>query len=168
MGESVNAAEGGTIKHSERLYVPWWGWPLPLLGGGLLAAEIDMGYPGLRGWLPYVILIPAVIALMLSLGRSRVKVTGDDRPELWLRDAHLPLRFVGDVEVIGKEEKRKALGRDADPAAFVLHRGWVGPVVRVWLTDPDDPTPYWLFSSRHPEKVAELLRHPARDGVQSS
>ncbi|WP_373307937.1 DUF3093 domain-containing protein [Amycolatopsis oliviviridis] len=161
MGESVNAAEGSTVEHSERLYVPWWGWPLPLLGGGLLAAEIDMGYPGLRGWLPYVVLIPAVIALMVSLGRSRVRVTGGAEPELWLRDAHLPLKFVGDVEVIDKEAKRKALGRDADPAAFVLHRGWVGPVVRVWLTDPDDPTPYWLFSTRHPEKVAALLRRTA-------
>jgi hypothetical protein len=171
VGESVNAAEGGTVEHSERLYVPWWGWPLPLLGGVLLAAEIDMGYPGLRGWLPYALLVPAVIALMLSLGRSKVAVTGGGEgtePELWLRDAHLPLRYAGDVEVIDKEAKRKALGRDADPAAFVLHRGWVGPVVRVWLTDPDDPTPYWLFSTRHPEKVAELLRHHARNGAEKA
>jgi hypothetical protein len=30
--------------------------------------------------------------------------------------------------------------------------------VRVRLTDPADPTPYWLFSTRRPERVAELLR----------
>jgi len=168
VSESANAAEGGTVKHSERLYVPWWGWPLPLLGGALLAAEIDMGYPGIRAWLPYVILIPAVLALMFSLGRSKVEITGGAESELWLRDAHLPLRFAGDVEVIGKEAKRTALGRDADPAGFVLHRGWVGPMVRVWLTDPDDPTPYWMFSTRHPQKVAELLRQSAHNGAENS
>jgi hypothetical protein len=25
------------------------------------------------------------------------------------------------------------------------------------VTDPQDPTPYWVFSTRHPEKVASLL-----------
>ncbi|MDT7726784.1 MAG: hypothetical protein QOI21_3360 [Actinomycetota bacterium] len=125
---------------------------------GLLAAEIDMGYPGVRAWLPYVVMLPLAVALMLALGRTRVRVTGGDDPELWVGDAHLPLRYVGEVEVIGKARKRKALGQDADPAAFVHHRGWVGPVVRVTLTDPEDPTPYWLFSTRNPDAVAELLR----------
>ncbi|MEC3974690.1 DUF3093 domain-containing protein [Amycolatopsis sp. H20-H5] len=162
MGNSVSAAVQGAVRHSERLYVPWWAWPLPVIGGVLLAAEIDMGYPGVRAWLPYVVLLPLVVALMLSLGRTRVRVTGagpdGQEAELWVGDAHLPLRFAGEVEVIGKEAKRKALGPEGDPAGFAMHRGWVGPMVRVWLTDPDDPTPYWLFSTRNPEKVAELLR----------
>ena len=45
-----------------------------------------------------------------------------------------------------------------DPAAFVLHRTWVGPMVLVVLDDPDDPTPYWLISSRDPEKLIAALR----------
>jgi hypothetical protein len=28
----------------------------------------------------------------------------------------------------------------------------------VEVTDPDDPHPYWLFSTRDPEKVASALR----------
>ncbi|MBE8525665.1 DUF3093 domain-containing protein [Amycolatopsis sp. H6(2020)] len=158
MGESAKTAANATVRHSERLYVPWWGWPLPVLGAILLAAEIDLGYPGIRAWLPYVIALPVVVALLLSLGRSKVRITGGDEPELWVGDAHLPLRFAGEVEIFDKEAKRKALGRDGDPAAYVLHRGWVGPVVKVHLTDANDPTPYWLFSTRHPEKVAELLK----------
>jgi hypothetical protein len=158
VGNSASTAVQGAVKHSERLYVPWWNWPLPLVMAGLLAAEIDMGYPGVRAWLPYVVMLPLVVALMITLGRTRVRVTGGDEPELWVGDAHLPLRYAGEVEVIDKQHKRKALGQDADPAAFVLHRGWVGPVVRVRLTDPEDPTPYWLFSTRNPEAVAELLR----------
>ncbi|GAA4527312.1 DUF3093 domain-containing protein [Amycolatopsis samaneae] len=158
MRNTVNPAVPDVVEHRERLYVPWWGWPLPVLGAVLLAAELHMGYPGIRAWLPYLVTLPLVAALMLSLGRSRVRVTGGDEPTLWVGDAHLPLRFAGEVEVLDKDTKRPALGRDGDPAAFVLHRGWVGPAVRVRLTDSDDPTPYWLFSTRHPEKVAKLLR----------
>jgi Protein of unknown function (DUF3093) len=154
---NVNAVEANSMRHSERLYVPWWGWPLPLLGAGLLAAEIHMGYPGVRAWLPYVILLPLMAAWLLVLGRAKVRLSGD---ELLVGDARLPLRFVGEVEVIGRERKRKALGPELDPAAYVLHRGWVGPVLRVHLTDPEDPTPYWVFSTRKPEALAELLREP--------
>jgi hypothetical protein len=28
----------------------------------------------------------------------------------------------------------------------------------VVLDDPDDPTPYWLVSSRHPDRVLSALR----------
>jgi hypothetical protein len=142
-------------RYSERLYVPWYGWPLPLIAAGLLAAEIHMGYPGVRAWLPYLVLVPLMAAWLLMLGRSKVAVADG---ELLVGKARLPLRFVGEVDVIGKDRKRKALGPELDPAAFVLHRGWVGPIVRVHLTDPDDPTPYWAFSTRKPEAVAELLR----------
>ncbi|GAA5164277.1 MULTISPECIES: DUF3093 domain-containing protein [Amycolatopsis] len=142
-------------RHTERLYVSWWGWPLPLIAAGLLAAEIHMGYPGVRAWLPYVVLVPLMAAWLLLMGRTKVEITGE---ELVVGKARLPLRFVGEVEVIGKDRKRKAMGPELDPAAFVVHRGWIGPIVRVHLTDPDDPTPYWVFSSRKPEKVAELLR----------
>ena len=133
----------------------WWGWPLPLLAAGLIAAEIHMGYPGVRAWLPYLILIPLMAAWLLLMSRTRVAVLGD---ELWVGKAHLPLKFAGEVEVITKDHKRKALGPELDPAAFVVHRGWVGPLVRVHLTDPEDPTPYWIFSTRKPEAMARLLR----------
>ncbi|MBY8851332.1 DUF3093 domain-containing protein, partial [Saccharothrix sp. MB29] len=42
--------------------------------------------------------------------------------------------------------------------AYVVHRGWVGPVVKVELRDPQDPTPYWLFSARSAERLAAVLR----------
>jgi hypothetical protein len=147
-----------SIAHSERLAVAWWFWPLPLAAAGLLAAEFHMGYPGIRGWLPYVVLLPLALAMLLWSGRSRVRVADG---ELWVGDAHLPLEFVGEVEVLGVHEKRRALGRDLDPAAFVLHRGFIPTALRVQLTDPDDPTPYWIFSTRSPEKLAELLRQHA-------
>ncbi len=144
-----------TSAFSERLYVTWYWWPLPLLAAGLLAAEIHMGYPGVRAWLPYVVIVPLTLLMIVRIGRTRVAVTDG---ELWVDDAHLPLKHVGTVETFPGDGKRKALGPHLDPAAYVLHRGWVGPVVRVQVTDPDDPTPYWLFSTRHPDRLVAALR----------
>jgi hypothetical protein len=33
-------------------------------------------------------------------------------------------------------------------------------MVLLILDDPDDPTPYWLVSCRHPERVLAALRGP--------
>nr|WP_308292090.1 DUF3093 domain-containing protein [Prauserella alba] len=146
------------MRFSERLYMAWWCWPLPLIGAALLAAEVHMGYPGVRAWLPYVILLPLAALLLLGFGRLKIRITGGDRPELWVGEAHLPVRHIGAVEVIGTGARRRTLGPELDPAAFVVNRGWIPTLVRVEVTDQDDPTPYWLFSTRHPERVAALLR----------
>ena len=121
----------------------------------LLAAEVHMGYPGVRAWLPYLVLVPLAIAMPVWLSRTTIEISGG---ELWVDDAHLPLRFVEDVEVIPAADKRRALGPDLDPAAFLVHRPWVGTAIRVWLDDDNDPTPYWIISTRRPERLSELLR----------
>ena len=148
-----------TPLHAERLYVTWYSWVLPMAAAGLMAATVHLGYPGLRSWLPYALLLPLTAVLIWRAGRAPVRVADG---ELFVGEAHLPLEFVGEVEVFGQKDKRKVLGPQLDPRAFVLHRGWVGPVLRVQVTDPGDPTPYWVFSTRHPEKVADLLRAQAR------
>ncbi|WP_461119641.1 DUF3093 domain-containing protein [Saccharothrix stipae] len=139
----------------ERLYVPWWGWPLPLAAAVLLAAEIHMGFPGVRSWLPYLITVPLTVLLIVRMGSVKVEVSGG---ELRVGPAHVPLDLLGEVEVFDAKTKRKAMGPNLDPMAFVTHRGWIGPMVRVELRDPADPTPYWLFSVRSAEELAALLR----------
>jgi hypothetical protein len=139
----------------ERLAVPWWWWPLGFGVAVLLAAEVHMGYPGVRAWLPYLLIVPLVGVLLVFMGRHRVALHGD---ELRVGPARIPVRELGQPEVIYPDAKRRALGPDLDPAAFVLHAGWVGSVVRIPVTDPADPTPYWIFSVREADKLASLLR----------
>ena len=149
-------ATSGTPRFDERLSVPVW-WYLPAIGvAALLGAEVHMGYPGIRSWIGYAITVPVFLAAMIWLGRSRVRV---DRGELHAGPARLPLRYVGRVEIVPKERKQEALGPELDPTAYLLHRPWVGPVVRVEVTDPNDPTPYWIISVRDAQGlVAELGR----------
>jgi hypothetical protein len=156
-GRSTPAPAGSRTdndRYLERLFVPWWHWLLPLVAAGLLAAEVPMGFPSVPSWLPYALLVPLMAGALAWLSRVKVGVAGG---ELLAGDAHLPLRYVGQVEVLTGAEKRVALGRELDPAAFVLHRGWVPAAIRVELTDPEDPTPYWIFSARSPKRIAALL-----------
>jgi hypothetical protein len=121
----------------------------------LLAAEVHMGYPGVRAWLPYLLTVPLAGAVLIRLGHRRVRLAGG---ELQVGPAHVPVRYLGAVEVIAPGGKQRALGPDLDPAAFVLHSAWIGPVLRIELVDPQDPTPYWIFSVRRAEELAALLR----------
>lgn len=147
-------ATSGGSGFDERLSVPWW-WYLMAIGVAvLLGAEVHMGYPGIRSWIGYVILIPLFAAVPFWLGRGRVRVA---EGQLGVGQASVPLRHVGRVEVVHAGDKQQALGPDLDPAAFMVNRGWVRPMVRVEITDPDDATPYWIFSVRHPEQLVAAL-----------
>lgn len=148
-----------TLRYRERLWVPWWWWPIGIGLSAVLAAEVNMGIRNLPDWLPYVLLAAVAVGVLLWLSRIEVRVTGTgDDVELWAGEAHLPAAVVTRSAEVPRSAKSAALGRQLDPAAFVLHRNWVGPMVLVVLDDPDDPTPYWLVSSRHPERVLSALR----------
>jgi hypothetical protein len=125
----------------------------------LIAVEVNMGVPSLPNWLPFAVLFVVAAGVLLWLGRAQVRVTSDDGVvDLWAGEAHLPITVIARSAQIPRSAKSAALGRQFDPAAYVLHRGWVGPMVLVVLDDEDDPTPYWLVSTRHPERVLSALR----------
>lgn len=149
--------------YRERLWVPLWWWPVAFAITGLLAAEIHMGAPGLRAWLPYVLLFPVPVWVLVWLSRHRVEVSPDasGTAELRADRAHLPVNFVARAAVVARTAKSAALGRQLDPAAYVQHRPWIGPMVLLVLDDPDDPTPYWLVSTRRPDRVLAALGLPS-------
>jgi hypothetical protein len=153
------ATEPATERHAERLYVPWPWWLLAVGIAGLLAAEIWLGGPGARAWLPFAVLLPVTVVGLWWLGRVRVAVVGD---ELLVDDARLPVRFVADAIPIDAEGRRELLGPSADPLAFVVQRPWIGGAVQVLLDDPADPTPYWVVSSRDPVRLADAITHARR------
>lgn len=117
-----------------------------------------MGYPGVRSWIGYVVLIPLSLLIVWRLGAARVRIT---ETELITGDEHLARADVGRVQIVPKDRKQQALGPELDPVAHVVHKSWVGPIVRIEVTDPLSPVPYWIVSSRRPEQlVAALDRVP--------
>jgi hypothetical protein len=149
-----------SVRYHERLRVPWWWW-LPAFGlAALIALEVNQGVASLPDWVPYAVLLPVAAAVLMWWGRTDVRVVGDDQneTELWVGAAHLPVGVISRSAEVPRSAKSAALGRQLDPAAYVLHRAWVGPMALLVLDDPDDPTPYWLVSCRRPDRVLAALR----------
>jgi hypothetical protein len=73
--------------------------------------------------------------------------------------ATIPRVFIGDPVTVSKSEIFAERGPNLDPAAHKVFQGSVKTAVKIPITDPDDPTPYWLVSTRHPAKLAEILRN---------
>lgn len=157
---SDTRAAAQTVRYQERLRVPWWWW-LPGFGlAGLIALEVNQGVPAIPAWIPFAVLLPVAAAVLIWLGRFDVRVVGSPgrEPELWVNAAHLPVSAIARSAEVPRSAKSAALGRQLDPAAYVVHRAWVGPMILVVLDDPDDPTPYWLVSCRRPDRVLAALR----------
>jgi hypothetical protein len=165
---SDTRATSQSVHYRERLRVPSWWW-LPGLGlAGLIAFEVNMGVPALPNWVPFAVLLPVAAVVLLWFGKTEVSVVGadvrskdggsSDGTELWVGLAHLPVSVIARSAEVPKTAKSAALGRQLDPAAYVVHRAWVGPMVLLILDDADDPTPYWLVSCRHPDRLLGALR----------
>ena len=165
---SDTRATAQSVRYRERLSVPWWWWPPGLGLAGLIALEVNQGVPALPNWVPFAVLLPVAAVVLLWFGKNEVRVVsaharskegnGSGETELWVGAAHLPVGVVARSAEVPKSAKSAALGRQLDPAAYVVHRAWVGPMVLLVLDDPDDPTPYWLVSCRHPDRVLAALR----------
>lgn len=145
----------GPIAYRESLRTPWWWYLAALFVAGLLAAEFRIAGLGLTVWIPFGTLLPLSAVIVWWMGHSKLEIIGG---ELRIRGAHLPLDAITGVVALDARTLRRVVGREGDPAAFVQIRPWIGPGVQVWLDDPDDPTPYWIVSSRHPDRVVALLR----------
>ncbi|MCC7128380.1 MAG: DUF3093 domain-containing protein [Microbacteriaceae bacterium] len=95
-----------------------------------------------------------VIGALLVYTSPRLEVTDT---EFRAGGARVPRSLIGRVEAFREPEATVQRGLKLDARAWLLIRGWIGPVVKVELNDPRDPTPYWLISTRKPEELARAL-----------
>jgi hypothetical protein len=90
----------------------------------------------------------------LILGGPVLEVTGS---ELRAGRATLPLSAAGEVTGYEGAEASQERGPRLDARTWLLIRGWISPVVKVEITDPLDPTPYWVISTRHPDALVKAI-----------
>ncbi len=109
------------------------------------------------GIIAAILLYLGVVAFLLA--QSPVIAVTDT--ELLAGRARLPLSVVSAAEAFRDDEAQLERGQRLDARAWLLLRGWVGPVLRIQLDDPADPTPYWLVSTRRPEELAAALKGDA-------
>jgi hypothetical protein len=149
----VDAA--ASTQYDERLSVPlrWWVQGTMLVATLWLALVVAL--PTAAAWVCSGIALALLAGLLLGYGSARVSVQGG-----WFRAGRARIEGVhlGTVSALDPEETHRVAGPEADARAYLLLRPYLKRAVRVEITDPADPTPYWLVSSRRPEHLAEAVR----------
>lgn len=141
----------------ERL-VPGPGAWVAALGLGVLVAVVVLPVAPLVAPAAGVVVAAGVVAALVATAPV-VEVTAR---ELRAGRAHVPVDLLGTVTpVFSAEEMRVQLGPELDARAYVCLRSWARTGLRVELDDPQDPTPYWLVSTRRPDDLAAALSEAA-------
>lgn len=135
-----------------------WLWPTPWLfiSSLLLIPAVIIVFAPINMSVGIVMAIAMYLAFVLFLvfSTKTVRIT-DGR--FHAGRANIPLEFVGTPEAFTKDEATIQRGQKLDARAWILLKGGIGPVVKLPILDVDDPTPYWLISTRHPAKLLEAL-----------
>lgn len=132
--------------YRERLHPSWW-----------MVAATGLFLPATT-----LIFLPLSIPLGLAVGAA---LWGGSIGLLWVLSptvstnghiiyagrAHIDREFVTGLEAFHREEARQERGPRLDARAWLVIRPWIDPVVKVTISDPEDPTPYWIVSCRNPE-----------------
>ncbi|KUL72995.1 MULTISPECIES: DUF3093 domain-containing protein [unclassified Streptomyces] len=140
--------------YEERLTAPRSWWLVSFLVG-LSLALILLPF----GTLPMLVGLAggtaAAAVVASSYGSVRIRVVGD---ALIAGDARIPVRALGEAQILDREEARAWRTYKADTRAFLLLRAYIPTALRVEVTDPEDPTPYLYLSTREPERLADAIR----------
>ncbi|WP_395242976.1 DUF3093 domain-containing protein [Agromyces sp. MMS24-K17] len=145
--------------YRERLWPTPWIYVVTLL---LVPASILVLAP---------VSLPAGIATGILLYAATVGTLTLTAPVIEVRDgrlhagrAEISLAHVGEAVGADTAAARVERGTGLDARAYLVIRGWVQPVVRVPITDPTDPAPYWLLSTRRPDELAAAINRSRRPG----
>jgi hypothetical protein len=141
-------------SHDERLSIPMSWWPAIAVIVAFAIFEIASGFT-LVIYIPVIVFVFGffVVPPFMS-GRLRVKLQDG---VLSAGSDDLPVTTITTITPLDREATRLRLGPQADPAAKLVVRGWIGSSVMVRLSNPD-PVPYWVVSTRHPEDLAAAIK----------
>ena len=140
--------------YAERLGVPlrWWVQGTMLVATLWLAVVVAM--PALGAWIVTAVALTILALGLWSYGSARITVAdGTFRAGR----AHIDAAYVGTATALDAGETRRVAGVDADARAYLLLRPYLKRAVKVEITDPADPAPYWLVCTRRPEELARAL-----------
>lgn len=140
--------------YAERLGVPLRWWVQGTMFVATLWLAVVVAVPGLAAWITTAIAMALLAAGFWSYGSARVTIVGDT---FRAGRAHIAAEHLGAARALDPEETRRTAGMHADARAYLLLRPYLKRAVRVEITDPADPTPYWLVSTRRPDELARAL-----------
>jgi hypothetical protein len=119
---------------------------------------VVVAVPGPTAWVVTAVALELLALALFWYGDARVIVRDG-----WFQAgrARIEAEHVGTVAALDADQTRLVSGRDADARAYLLLRPYVKRSVRVPVEDPQDPAPYWLVSTRHPDRLVAALQAAA-------
>jgi hypothetical protein len=144
----------GPVAYDERLRVPlrWWALVTMFLATVLIAFLVAT-----PSWVAFTVtgvLALVVVAVLTGYGAARVAVLdGTFRAGR----AQIPVALLGAPVALDATASHRLAGVDADARAYLLLRPYVKRSVQVPVQDPADPAPYWLVSTRRPDRLVAAL-----------
>lgn len=107
--------------------------------------------------------VAAVVSVALLVAGSAFAFTTS--PVVTVSDGHLqagrariPVDLLGEPRVLDRAAVSEAMGPRYDPRAFACLRTGTGGAVVLDVLDAQDPTPWWLVSTRRPDALAGAVR----------
>jgi len=113
--------------------------------------------------LPFGVELAIILSLVVGLSLAALvtvlapRIEVSDR-ELTAGRFTIPLEFIGKATALSEDESRFARGPGLNANARLMLRGDVANLVRVDISDANDPTPYILISTRRGEELVSALR----------
>jgi hypothetical protein len=141
----------------ERLTVPiiWW----VLAGLFSLSVLVAVGaYLGPAWGLGTSIATLLVAAAIFGSAAILISV---DEQEIRVGRASVEHAYIATYRALDAEQTRRRTGVEADARAHLVLRPYIKTTVEITLDDPEDPVPYWLVSTRHPQRLAAALQDAA-------
>jgi hypothetical protein len=108
---------------------------------------------GLELSLSLGIVVPVVLITLAVVLSPKIQIDDSMR----IGKFTLPLNIVTYAEGFEGEAARLQRGPDLDARAQLAIRGDIDQVVKIFLNDPLDPTPYILVSTRKPGELVSAL-----------
>lgn len=144
------------MKYAERLTVPlrWWAQGTMLVASLWLAVVVAVPDHEPVAWVVGGLALGLMVSLFVGYGSVRIEVADG---ELLAGRARIPLGHVGATTALDSDAVRRLAGVDADARAHLLLRPYLKRGVRIDVEDPADPTPYWLLSSRRPDRLVAAI-----------
>jgi hypothetical protein len=138
----------------ERLTVPigWWVLAGLFSLSVLVAVWAYLGPVWGIGTSFAALLVAAAIFISASIAISV------DAKEVHVGRASIEHTYVAGCRALNAEETRRRAGLEADARAHMVLRPYIKTAVEISLDDPEDPVPYWIVSTRHPQQLAAAMQ----------
>jgi hypothetical protein len=148
------SAHSSPVVFKERVGWPIWLWAFLLFLCGSLSLAI---WAALGNTWAEVSMLAQLVGLIFLWQSTplEIKVVDDS---LHVGPARIEKKYISNIVALSSEEMRILRGPKINTSAYMQIRFWISTGVKITISDPQDPTPYWLVSSKKAHQLADALK----------